>query len=370
MNPGLVNFWILMSFRSKEKMIKESVPTEIAMDANPKAASALAEVSLHVLMVSNYVDAKKVFPSSGVFVDRQVASLRDAGVTITIFDIGNSYSPFHIFRKWLELRRQVRRLNPHLIHGQYGTIVGFLGVFAGRPTVISFCGSDLLPGAAVSILRKHLGFLLSNLAALRAQGLICKSEGLQQALWWRRCRAVIIPNGVDLSLFTPGPHDEARKKLGWDLRLPVVLMNVGNDPKRKGFDVAEAAMKAARSRVPEAELHVISHVEPSLMPLYYQAADVFLCASRYEGSPNMVKEALACNLPVVSSPVGDVPARLVGVHPSAIVPPDPNAMGEALAEILLTRARSNGREHVAHLALDKVAQRVLAVYQSVLASSY
>jgi teichuronic acid biosynthesis glycosyltransferase TuaC len=93
---------------------------------------------------------------------------------------------------------------------------------------------------------------------------------------------------------------------------------------------------------------------------------VLLCASMYEGSPNVVKEALACNLPVVSAPVGDVAERLAGVSPSEVVPRDPHIMGEALAKILMARSRSNGREHVAHLSLDQVAQRVLAVYRSVL----
>jgi glycosyltransferase involved in cell wall biosynthesis len=177
---------------------------------------------------------------------------------------------------------------------------------------------------------------------------------------------VVIPNGVDLKLFSPGPQDEARKELGWDLQRPVALFNAGGNPKIKGLDVAEASMKVVQSRVPEAKLHVISSVEPMLMPLYYRAADVLLCTSIYEGSPNVVKEALACNLPVVSVPVGDVSERLAGVHPSAVVPRNPNAIGEALASMLLTKERSNGREHVAHLALDQVAQQVLAVYRSVL----
>ncbi len=76
----------------------------------------------------------------------------------------------------------VREIQPHLIPGQYGSMVGFLSVFAGRPAVISFCGSDLQSGSSVSALRMWFGFLLSNLAALRARKLICKSEGFRKAL--------------------------------------------------------------------------------------------------------------------------------------------------------------------------------------------
>lgn len=320
----------------------------------------------HVLVISNHLEAKKHSPCAGVFVDRQIASLRRAGVKISTFDIGASHSPINLFYKWLQLRRQVRQAAPDLVHGQYGTIVGLLSVFAGRPAVISFCGGDLQRGASVSYLRLIVGFLLSNLAALRAEGLICKSEQLRQALWWRKDLAVVIPSGVDLNLFSPGPQSEARKELGWDLENPVAIVNVGDDPKGKGIDLAQAAMKIARSRVLSAELHVISKVEPTRMPLYFRAADVLLCTSITEGSPNVVKEALACNLPVVSTPVGDVPERLAGVHPSDVVSRDPGEFGEALAKILLSRQRSNGRERMMDLGLDQVARQVLAVYQSVL----
>jgi teichuronic acid biosynthesis glycosyltransferase TuaC len=301
-------------------------------------------------------------------VDRQIQSLRKAGLKVTIFDVGLSYSPARLLKRWIVLRQEVRRLRPDLIHAQYGTIVGFMGALAGngKPLVISFCGNDLLPGASVSRLRMYLGFLLSNLAALRARRIICKSEELRRALWWRQSRAVVIPNGIDLDMFSPGSKEGARKRLGWDSGRPIVLFNIGSDPQRKGLSIAEAAMKIVKSRLPDARLCVISNIEPDNMPLYYRAADVLLSASLAEGSPNVVKEALACNLPVVSTPVGDVAERLAGVQPSAIVAGDAVAMGEVLVRILLCRERSNGRRHVAHLNLDCVAQRVLQLYQSVL----
>jgi glycosyltransferase involved in cell wall biosynthesis len=232
--------------------------------------------------------------------------------------------------------------------------------------VITFSGSDLNPGASVSNLRAYAGHFLSNIAALGARRIICVSEGLRQTLWWRRKRAIVIPNGVDLDVFSPGPQDEARKELSWDLAHPVVLFNLGDDARKKGFDLAKTAVDAARSRLPEIELQIVQHVEPSLMPTYYRAADVLLCTSINEGSPNVVKEALACNLPVISVPVGDVAERLVGVRPSAVVPRDPRLIGEALVGILSRRSRSNGREHVAHLALREIAKHVCSVYASVL----
>lgn len=324
----------------------------------------------HVLFISNHWEEKKIRPSAGVFVDRQITSLKQAGLRVSTFDVGASHSPVHILKKCLELRRLVRQLRPDLVHAQYGTIVSAVGALAGPPLVISFCGSDLLTGASVPKLRMYTGFLLSNLSALRARKVICKSRELREALWWRRSRAVVIPNGIDLTHFSPDPQEAARRRLGWDLSPPVVLLNIRNDPQSKGLHIAHAAMKVVRSRLQDAELCVISKVEPELMPLYYRAADALLSASLREGSPNVVKEALACNLPVVSTPVGDVPERLEGVHPSAVVSREGKAIGEALVEILLKRERSNGREHVASLSLENIAQRVLDVYRTALCDSF
>lgn len=333
-------------------------------DFNSSTSSMQAH--LKVLAVSNHWAAAKDAPFLCIFMDRQLNSLKNIGVRVDTFDIGKSHSPFKLFQRWLELRKEVRQLKPDIVHSLYGTISGFLSVFSGRPTVVSFCGSDLLPGASISPLRRYLGFLLSNLSALCARGIICKSEGLRSALWWRQSLAVIIPNGVDLELFSPGAQNEARFELKWDMYCPIVIHNVGNDPIRKGLEVAETAMSHVASRIPEAKLHIISGVEPHRMPLYYRAADVLLCASKAEGSPNVIKEALACNLPIVSCSVGDVSERLKGVYPSTVVPRDPKCMADAIVDIILTRSRSNGREQIKHLALNRVATNVIKCYENAL----
>jgi glycosyltransferase involved in cell wall biosynthesis len=335
------------------------------MISDAEQPNARGKRPLSVLVISNHYSLKKQYPFAGVFVDRQVDSLRKAGVTISTFDIETIRTPFAFVRCWIELRRTVRKLEFDLIHAQYGSVVGLLAVLLGRPTVISFCGHDLLPGAGISALRMFMGFMLSNLSAFVATALVCKSEELRRALWWGRDRAVVIPNGVDLELFCPGSQFLARKNLNWNHDRPVVLFVVGSNPKRKGQDLAEAAMEIVRQRVPCAEICMLCDVQPDMMPQYYRAADVLLCASKREGSPNVVKEALACNLPVVSVPVGDVAERLKDVSPSAIVSRDPHAIAEALTSVLITRNRSNGRERVESLSLDRIGRRVCEVYHLV-----
>jgi len=99
------------------------------------------------------------------------------------------------------------------------------------------------------------------------------------------------------------------------------------------------------------------------LALAMSAADVLLLPSFHEGSPNVVKEALAAGLPVVAAPVGDCAERLAGVTPGAVVAREPEAFASAVEAVLASGERSNGREKVAHLELSGVARRILAVYE-------
>jgi teichuronic acid biosynthesis glycosyltransferase TuaC len=322
---------------------------------------------IHILVVSNHWGINDTKTFAGRFVDRQIDYLRKAGVQVSIFDIGVNYSPVSLFQKWQALRKQARCVD--IVHARYGTIVAFLCVFSGRPTVITYGGSDLLPGASVSKTRTFVGILLSNLASLFASAIICVSEEMRQALWWRKNSAIVIPDGVDLNIFTPGDQADARQKLGWVEGHPIVIINAARDPENKGLPLAREAMEFVKIAIPSAELRIVQGIQPNDMPLCYRAADVLISASRQEGSPNVIKEALACNLPVVSTPVGDAKERLVGVYPSMVIPRDSRLMGDALITILKKCERSNGREHIMELGLDKIALQVKEIYLSVMGNN-
>jgi glycosyltransferase involved in cell wall biosynthesis len=98
------------------------------------------------------------------------------------------------------------------------------------------------------------------------------------------------------------------------------------------------------------------------------ACDAMLLTSLIEGSPNVVKEAMACNLPVVAVPVGDVPELLAGVPGYIVCPRDAQQLGDALAHVLASPPQAAGRAALEQKGLDlaSVARRVLAVYACVL----
>jgi len=160
-----------------------------------------------------------------------------------------------------------------------------------------------------------------------------------------RHKAVILPTGVDTKKFRPIPQKEARAKLRWDPSEEIVLFNAGKEPEVKRLDLAMLAVAEARRLGAKFQFIVLRGTIPHQdMPFCYNAADVLLLTSDFEGSPTVVQEAIACGLPIVSVEVGDVGERLKSVLPSKIVSRAPSDIATAICEILSLRLRSNGYE--------------------------
>ena len=304
-----------------------------------------------------------------IFAKRQVIALRAMGVTVRPFYLASRQQPVILAREWRRFLKELREFEPDLVHAHFGTVTAFMcAVSTSAPLVVTYRGSDLNPVPSISQLRSRLGKLMSQLTALRATRVICVSEELRSRLWLRRHQATVIPNGVDVTEFHPRPQSEARAELGWQDDERVVLFNAGRHPKIKRLDLAEAAVGVARSLCGELRFVVLNgHQDPRQVPTLMNAADCLLVTSDFEGSPDIVKEAMACALPVVSVDVGDVRDRLANVQPSHIVPRSPDSLGRALAERLTCRQRSNGHEVVrAELTMERIAARVLDEYRAAL----
>lgn len=306
--------------------------------------------------------------SSMIFARRQVRSLSGLGVETRVFFVEKRLQPWQVARAARKLRSVVREFRPDIVHAHYGTVTSFLcACVTRRPLVITFRGSDLNRHGSVSSVRYLVAFALSQLSTLRARRVICVSPQLRDRLWWAGEIAAVLPSGVDLGLFQPQSQNDARGVLGWEQPTPTVLFNGGYDPQAKGLPLVYEAVARTEAKIGPVRLVVLNgNVSPDRMPLYLNAADCLLLASPHEGSPNIVKEALACNLPVVAVDVGDVAERLAGVEPSAIVPRNPHGMASALAEILTRRGRSNGREKLAKCSEEYVAGELLRIYGEVI----
>jgi glycosyltransferase involved in cell wall biosynthesis len=183
----------------------------------------------------------------------------------------------------------------------------------------------------------------------------------------RQAHPYVIPSGIDFERFQLMPQAEARRHLGLPLDRRLVLFVGSPTLARKRYDLAQRAVKIVQQSLP-ADLVLGWGVPHDQIPYYMNACDVLVFTSSQEGSPNVVKEALACNLPVVSVAVGDVPERLRGLDGCEVcVDERPETIGAALMRALRFGRRTASRERMRALDENSITERVISVYRSVLA---
>jgi glycosyltransferase involved in cell wall biosynthesis len=174
----------------------------------------------------------------------------------------------------------------------------------------------------------------------------------------------VIPSGLDLEVFRPMPMLESRRRLGLSEQKKLILFAASRiENPRKRFDLALDAVELVKKRF-DAELVVANNVAHRDIPVYMSACDALLLTSLHEGSPNVVKEALACGLPVVSVDVGDVKQRLEKLD-GCIVCRDATAssIASALERVLTCGTRAKGRESIMELDETKITAKVIDVYR-------
>ena len=306
-------------------------------------------------------------PTTTAFIARQIESLRELGVAV---DVVEADGPSRT--KYLHATRVVRQRMQRcdLVHAHYGFCGWVARCQRVRPVVVSFLGSDLLYYPARRTKRMaayRRAETRSNLLLARVvDGVIVKSEEMARIV--NGVRPHVIPNGVDLGAFAPRDKEKARRELGWPRAGQRVLFPGNPDRLRKGFPLAQAAVEEASRLLGEPiELFALRGVPHEDVATVMNACDAMVLTALAEGSPNVVKEAMACNLPVVAVGVGDVAFLLGGVRRCAVAERDAAAVAEALRDVLADPGRSDGRRALESKGLDAetVARRIIGVYDSV-----
>jgi len=237
-----------------------------------------------------------------------------------------------------------------LVHANYGLTAPAALAQPTRPVVLSFWGSDLLG---------DLGWLCQR-AARRADAVIVMSERMAARL---STDCWVVPHGVDMDLFRPIRAERARTAIGWESGCSHVLFPYSPHRSVKDFPRAREIVRRVRNQFAgEIRLHAVADAPHYRMPLYMNAADVLLLTSRWEGSPNAVKEALACNLPVVATDVGDVEQRVSGLGVSTICRTD-SELVSGLRAALEHNCEPEGRSAIQALSLERMGRRVREVYR-------
>ena len=304
--------------------------------------------------------------------DSQMNSIQNLGVSIAYGHFTERKSFFSLIRAGISLRKICKKTDPDIVHVFWGTTTALMTtVFSTKPVVISFSGSDLLGTVTKNGKKRIFGYisiLFSQLSALLAKKIITKSEHMKQSLWpLSRKKATVVPNGLDLALFYPKNKNECREKIGWPLNIKTLIFFDGGGAPVKNIELAKKTFSIVKEKYPDAELRILNSIRHDALPEYYNAADVMLLTSFHEGSNNSLKEAMACNLPIVSVPCGDAPERLekvVNCHVSKKYDADELAM--YIIEILKKGTRSDGRKYINDFSLEEIGKRVVSVYKQIL----
>ncbi len=299
-----------------------------------------------------------------VFFDQQIDVLEQKGVDCTVCvvpgaeqidgDMGSRRGIREYLQYIPKVRRELRRGEYDLIHANYGLTAPYAVTQSKLPVVLTLWGSDVV------------GFdgLVTKTFARRADAVTVRSEEMRELLG--REDAYIVPSGVDMKRFRPIDRNEARKRVGWARDGTHVLFPYSSEYERKNYPMAKRVVTRAEEELGhEITLQTISNVPHWEVPHYINAADTLLLTSDHEGSPNTVKEAMACNIPVVSTDVGDVRERLADVEPSSVAT-SAERISTELATILRSETRSNGRTVVREVSWDQIGNRLLDIYEEVI----
>jgi teichuronic acid biosynthesis glycosyltransferase TuaC len=319
-------------------------------------------------------------PSYGIFVKRQADALRALGHDLDEWFINGSSNAAVYLTGFPRLAREVRRFAPDLIHAHYG-ITGFIAAFprCRVPLVVSLCGDDVLgaPRRAGGLTTKsRLIRRMTRLACARANQIIVKSQEMANVVAsWGYDAPHVIPNGVDVDFFT-APETQAdvlaaRSRLGLDPGRRYLLFPSHAWEFRKRVDLAEEVTARVRRSGIDAELIRVFHKPQDVAADYFRACDVMLLTSEWEGSPNVVKEAMAASLPSVCFDVGDVGWLCRETQFHRVVPPhDVDGMTREVLDVLSRPGqRGDARLHIIRrLSGPQVARRIDAVYRQALGS--
>lgn len=292
------------------------------------------------------------------FFEQQVRILEQHGVSCTVIEVPGSKGERSVLdyaRFQAEVLRRSLTEEFDLVQANYGLTGPIALAQPQRPVVLSLWGSELQLQARYS---RPIAA-----SARFADAVTVASEPMARRLD-RECH--VVPWGIDTELFSPQPRAAAREELGWDPDARHVLFPY--DPERpiKNYPRAKSVVEAVDDDFEEdVELQVVHGVAHERIPTYLNAADALVLTSTSEGSPNAVKEALACNVPVVSVDVGDVADLLDGIANCHVRDTD-EGLARKLADVLRSGQRADGRESMAEHSLDAMARNFLSVYEEVL----
>jgi glycosyltransferase involved in cell wall biosynthesis len=311
---------------------------------------------MRVLVVTNLVPDRAT-PQRGRWVRDQVAAIRARGIEVEEFGFPRGRSNYLPAAR--RLRVLLRRERFDLVHAHYG-LAGWVARVAGaRPLLVTFHGTDVRH-PIVGPLSRRLAWQ-ADLASAVSRALFAEEEGRPGLP--PVPGSAVLPCGPALERFGPAPRAAARAALGLDPMGRYLLFPADPARPEKRHDRAAALAAAA-----DARLLTGGSIEPEAMATWMNAADAVLVTSDHEGFGMAAIEALACDVPVLSTPVGIAPYLLAGIDGCLCAPFDAERWAAAARpHLAASDPRVAGAERAATLAAGPMADRAIEVYRHITA---
>ena len=334
--------------------MKNNTDTKAGNRSDTKTASS-SKKALKVLFI-----ASGNHGAVGPVVGNQAEALRTEGVEVDLYLLKGKGIKGYL-RNVKPLRHYLQEHKYDAIHAHY-SLSAFVASLAGAKTLaVSLMGSDVKEAGWYKFIIRLFAWLFSWKA------IIVKSQDMYRSLGIKS--AIVIPNGVNMDRFQPMDKTECQKCLGWTNNkqqttnaIRHILFPADASRPEKDFALAQTAV----ANIPNAALHAFDNTPNTETPYWYNAADVVLMTSKWEGSPNVIKEAMACSRPIVAVNVGDIAERTSGVEGCYVAQSrDPEELA-SLIEKALSFSQTNGRERIIADGLDShdVNHRLIEVYNS------
>jgi len=304
----------------------------------------------------------------------QANSIKREGVTVEHFLVSGGF--FNYVKCIYRLFVFIKNERFDIIHAHYG-LCGMVSIIAcyRMPVVVSFMGTDLHGGLIKSFktfISYTLNKAISFFVQIFATRVIVKSINLYVNLSVSKHKAVIIPNGVDLELYFEENKLSSLANLSMNTGISKILFLGSKTDLNKNFSLLESSF-LQNKLYERAELIAPYPISAAKVSSYIAACDVLVLLSYNEGSPNVIKEAMACNCPIVSTDVGDVKwlvGDTAGCYICDYTPSDVAEKIKYALDFASSIGRTNGRDRILELGLDSdsVAKRVVNIYSEIISS--
>jgi len=315
---------------------------------------------LKVLQLTNNYPTKK-FPIFGIFVKEQIDSLNNLGIKNTVYLInGREKGKKEYLKQIFKLKRHLKQNKYDIIHCHHAlsSITLFLSGYKNKNVVISFQNDP----------EHELGSKIFKWLQKKSSIQIFKNN----SIYVDNKTGFYLPNGVNTNFFYPMAKNDACKKLNLNSEKKYLLFISSNYMrKQKRYDRFCKVLDILKSKYGYDDIEEIKliNIKREFIPYYINASSVHILTSDFEGSPNSVKEAMACNTPVVATDVGNVKELLLDVERSYVSDSkDAEELAKLVHKSLTCQNPFNSREKLIEKKLDieSVAKNIVSIYKNVI----